>query len=399
MARPKGREPRVDIRRYRLKDGTIRENPGVRYYDADGTCRRVGFASLAEAELERARMVVENGAQRPGAVDGSTTLEAFWPVWLADARERLAEGTVEDYVYFWRRRVAPRFGEHELRAITPRAVSQWRATMAADGVGRESIRKAMILLQAMLSIAIEWGEASENPVRLVRKPKQPRQRAIEVMEPGTVERLRAAMQAAGDPLSATLTVLLAYSGLRPAEALALERRHVREATILVEQAVSRGKLKQQKTGRVYRTLDLLTPLSDDLDTWFALRGIQDRDAPLFPRADGGWWMKDDWDNWRGRRFHRYTRSAGLGTPRPYDLRHSFVSLLICEQQSSVVDIADQLGHSPNETLKTYSHVMRERRRQKPVQADELIAKARRAAQQEFAQTMTDTNPRTEEEHA
>lgn len=91
MARPKGREPRVDIRRYRLKDGTIRENPGVRFYDADGTCRRVGFASLAEAELERARMVEENGAQRPGAVDGSTTLEAFWPVWLAGARERLAE--------------------------------------------------------------------------------------------------------------------------------------------------------------------------------------------------------------------------------------------------------------------------------------------------------------------
>lgn len=398
MARPKGREPRVDIRRHRQKDGELREYPGVRYYDADGRCRRIGFASLAEAELERARMVVEGSAQRPGAVDGSTTLEAFWPVWLADARERLAEGTVEDYVYFWRRRVAPRFGDHELRDITPRAVSQWRATMSAEGVGRESIRKAMILLQAMLSIAIEWGEASENPVRLVRKPKQGRQRAIEVMGPGTVERLRATMQAAGDPLSATLTVLLAYSGMRPAEALALERRHVREATILVEQAVSRGKLKQQKTGRVYRTLDLLTPLSDDLDTWLALRGIEDRDAPLFPRADGGWWMKDDWDNWRGRRYHHYTRSAGLGTPRPYDLRHSFVSLLICEQRSSVVDIADQLGHSPNESLKTYSHVMREHRRQKPVPADELIARARRAAQQEFAQTTSDTNPRTKEKH-
>jgi len=45
-------------------------------------------------------MVVEGSAQRPGAVDGSTTLEAFWPVWMADARERLTEGTVEIHEYF-----------------------------------------------------------------------------------------------------------------------------------------------------------------------------------------------------------------------------------------------------------------------------------------------------------
>lgn len=47
----------------------------MRFYDVEGTCRRVGFATLAEAELERARMVVEGSGQRPGAVDGSTTLD------------------------------------------------------------------------------------------------------------------------------------------------------------------------------------------------------------------------------------------------------------------------------------------------------------------------------------
>ncbi len=379
MPRAKGREPRVDIRRHRLKDGSVREYPGVRYYDPDGVCRRVTCTTVAEAELARARMVVEGDAQRPGAADGSTTLEAFWPVWLADAEQRLAEGTIETHKYYWQRRVAPRFGDHQLRDITPRAVSQWRATMAAEGVGRESIRKAMILLQAMLSIAIEWGEATDNPVRVVRKPKQGRQRAVEVLEPRIVERLRSAMWAT-DPLSATLTVLLAYSGMRPAEALALERRHVREETILVEQAVSRGKLKLQKTGRVCRSVDLLRPLREDLDRWFALRGIEDRDT-LFPRSDGGWWLKDDYDNWRGRRFHRFTKQLGLGTPRPYDLRHAFASVLIQEQTSSVVDIADQLGHSPSETLKTYSHVMREYRRRPPVAAETLIRQARQAASQ------------------
>jgi hypothetical protein len=33
----------------------------------------------------------------------------------------------------------------------------------------------------------------------------------------------------------------------------LERRHVRNDTILVERAVARGRVKLQKTGRIYRT--------------------------------------------------------------------------------------------------------------------------------------------------
>ena len=38
---------------------------------------------------------------------------------------------------------------------------------------------AMVLLQAMFTLAIEWGEAQANPVSVVRKPRQGRQRAIE----------------------------------------------------------------------------------------------------------------------------------------------------------------------------------------------------------------------------
>ena len=44
--------------------------------------------------------------------------------------------------------------------------------------------------------------------------------------------------------------------------------------------------------------------------------------------------------------------------RPYDLRHSFASLLIWEG-ASVVEVARQLGHSPKMTLETYAHVFEE----------------------------------------
>jgi integrase len=53
------------------------------------------------------------------------------------------------------------------------------------------------------------------------------------------------------------------------------------------------------------------------------------------------------------------RLAGeLDGSRPYDLRHAFCSLLIAEGLS-VVEIAQQAGHSPAMMLATYAHVIEE----------------------------------------
>lgn len=374
MARPKGREPRIEIRRHTTKDGVVREYPAVRYYDARGVYRRKGFKTVAEAELERARLALEGPG--PAAI-GRSTIGEFWPSWIEDARSRLEKVTVEMHEYYWAREIEPRWGHVAFADVTPRAVAQWRGLLVESGMGVESVRKSMVLLQAIFRVAIEWGEARENPVQVVRKPRKNQRKAIKVVEPPAVERLRAAMLDADDHLAATLVTVLAYTGMRPAEVLALERRHIRTETILVEQAVSSGCLKVQKTGRVYRTVDLLDPLVEDLHEWIDRRAITGEADALFPRSDGGWWTKDDWDNWRNRHFHPLTRAAGLGRLRPYDLRHSFVSLLIREKRASIVDIADQLGHSPSMALDTYAHVVRENRRTEPIDATAAIYEARR----------------------
>ena len=60
------------------------------------------------------------------------------------------------------------------------------------------------------------------------------------------------MRAASSPRDATLISVLAYAGLRPGEALALQWRDVREQTILVERAISLGEEKDTRrplTGR------------------------------------------------------------------------------------------------------------------------------------------------------
>ena len=115
------------------------------------------------------------------------------------------------------------------------------------------------------------------------------------------------------------------------------------------QAVARGKVKLQKTGRVYRTVDLLPPLQDDLAVWFKARGHDDPDARLFARDDGEWFKTDDWNNWRNRHFYEALDGLDISRRRPDDLRHSFVSLMIREGQLPIVELAEQLGHAATET--------------------------------------------------
>jgi integrase len=330
-------------------------------------------------DFERARLALE--LSRGGRLAGpaqSLTVAEFWPTYYADAMGRLEENTIVDYGGSWRRRLEPRFGSWRLDEITPREISKWRTDMQKASVRPEAIRKAMVLLQAMFTLAVEWGESNTNPVSLVRKPRQGRQRAIEAMDPATVETVRREMLSRGALYDATLVSVLAYSGVRPGEALALERRHIRNDTILVEQAVARGRVKMQKTGRVYRTVDLLDALRDDLALWIETSGRGSPNDRLFARKDGELLKVDDWDNWRNRRFYDVLDDLGIARRRPYDLRHSFVSLLIREGETSIVELAEQLGHSPTETLKTYAHVFSEFRRQPRVPARQLIAEAREA---------------------
>jgi integrase len=68
-------------------------------------------------------------------------------------------------------------------------------------------------------------------------------------------------------------------------------------------------------------------------------------------------------------------AVGLVGGTPYDLRHSFASLLIHEGVS-VVEVARQMGNAPDVTLGTYAHVFEELDPAERMSAVEAIRRAR-----------------------
>lgn len=290
---------------------------------------------------------------------GQETLQEFaddW--WRLYAAPNLAPATLASYASLWDAHVLPRLGGVRLRDIDPQTIASLRAELTSAGVGPSSIRRVMVILQGVLERAMEWQRIRSNPARAVRKPPQRRERAVRPFPPAEVERIRDHLLQHGQLRDATLVSLLAYAGLRPSEALALTWAHIRERTILVERGLVLGELKTTKTGRT-RTVRLLAPLAADLREWQIANGTPPREALVFPGQRGGAWSDDAWRYWRRRIFQPATKVAGIDAAVPYDLRHSFVSLLIAEG-ANVVEVARQAGHSPTVTLTTYAHLFDER---------------------------------------
>lgn len=341
----------------------------------DGRQRSQSFDRLSDArafdhEVQRLAQLGHLAQLDAGKVTLSEWVETWWREY---AVPNLKPRTRDVYAVVWDRHIRPRLGGYRLRDLTPGVIDDHRAKLAHAGIGDPTIIKALTMLQSALRLAVLRGALTTNPAAEVRKPPQRRARDIDPLTPDQVEALRAEL----DLRDATLVSVLAYAGPRPQEALAAEWRHVRERTL---------RLRAPKRRGLERTVRLLAPLSQDLAEYRLACGRPGDRVLLFPRHDGGMWRETDFRNWRRRVFQPAAARAGIrivsderceprSDLRPYDLRHSFVSLLIGEGQT-VVEVARQAGHSPQTCLKTYAHVFDEFEPGARVAAEKRILEAR-----------------------
>jgi integrase len=160
--------------------------------------------------------------------------------------------------------VLPRLGLLKLREVTPEVLTRFRADLEKAGVGRSNVRISLVVVQAMFRRAQEWGWVSSNPAKAVRKPSSVRERAVVCLEPARIEAIRNVLLAQGRSYAALMVSLAAYAGLRiPEEVLALEWRHVRDRTLLVEQRLIDAEIVPGQKVRHFRPrgIDLVSPSS------------------------------------------------------------------------------------------------------------------------------------------
>ena len=284
---------------------------------------------------------------------GSQTLSEVVEGWWTAHVVTLEDNTRDAYRIIWTRHVRPSLGGVPVRSLTPGRVDAFRQALEEAQVGEATVAKALAVLSGACRFAVLRGLIDANPVRDVRKPKPRRKRFVGALAPSGVERIRVELLTGERIRDAVLVSTLAYAGLRPGEARALRWSDVRARSLLVERAVARRVIKATKNEHL-RAIRLVGALADDLAAWRELAQFSSDDDFVFANRTGGVTSDYDWRNWRKRVFAPAAASAGVVIGRPYDLRHSFASLLIHEGRS-LAEVAVQLGDAVATVASTYTH--------------------------------------------
>ena len=370
----------MSLHRIELPDGSVRWRVRWRDGGRGSIARSRRFDRKADAvafedELRRRRRLGDLGI----LLGAHETLDQYVAeTWVRTHAVTLAPRTARTYAVVYDLHIGPYLGPMKLSQLTPELVARWQADRIAAGAGRTAVLKAMSLLGAILQLALESERIARNPVRMVRKVKQPPKKEVRPLPPATVE----AMRAASGLRDATLISVLAYAGLRPGEALDLQvaaRRPadahgVREQDQAAAQRAAAGSAGGGP-GRVAARVAARTRAR-----WCSRRravsgGRRRRTSRGRAAASRGRKREDGTRGGTGGAFGRAALAAGVPEASPYTLRHSFCSLLLHEGRS-VIYVARQMGHDAKLTLGTYGHVIDELEDAPRVPAEDTIRAAR-----------------------
>jgi integrase len=359
----------------------------------DGKERRVERSQVfdlkkaAEAWLAEQKALLVRGEWAPPA---KQTLGEYLDQWergalkLGPQRER----TKASYRELLRLYVRPKLGHVRLDRLTKPLVQQAAAELLAqtrtaggkpevDETGKPratispvTVRRALAALSVALSAAVDARLMTSNPAQGVSLPRREREPTRWL----TREHVGALIEGTQEDRHGVLWLVLAYTGLRPGEALGLAWEHMDlEAGVLrVQRALGRTTMKDDKQGwalaepktrRSRRAVPLPEPVVRALKAHRARQAAERLAAGetyrqygeggfVFARADGAPYRADAIND----ALRRTLKRLGLPHAPLYGLRHTAASLRLHAGVPLKV-VSDLLGHSSIVlTADTYSHV-------------------------------------------
>lgn len=326
----------------------------VRYRDPTGRERSRSFARKVDADRFMATIQADlvRGEWTDPRLSKTTVAEWSWR-WLR-TKAHLKPKTLAGYRSNLHAHVLPAFGDYQLRHIDRLAVEEWLADLQAVGLGPSGVRQARQVLGAMLTLAVDAGYLTTNPVDGTSIPRQPEPDML-FLDADQVDVLADTIQ---QPYG-TLVYVLAYGGLRWGEAAALRRKrydldhshiHIAESLADVGGRLHFGPTKNHRSRIVPIPRFLTDLLGDHLD-----RHVPDDPEALVFTTPNGTPLRNS--NFRRQIWYPAGEEAELPQGlRIHDLRHTCASLLAAAGASPKA-VQVHLGHSSiTVTMDRYTHL-------------------------------------------
>jgi len=361
-------------KRITIKDGEPRYK--VYWYDPSGSQRSKTFVKSEDAR--RFERTVEVRKDEGSYVDpnlGKITVEQLAERFMTTAGARLRPASRTLYAAQLRAYILPKLGSRRLSTLGKADVRTFESELIAEGKGMPTVAAVHRLLHRLFAFAMEEDRIGRNPADL-RREERPKSepRKARFLDEAEVEKVAAEVPERYRALVWTLAV----GGLRIGEATALRVGDIdlKAGTIRVHRnapEVGGHKLLDQptKTARGVRTVDLPASLSAMLADHLNHFGNRfDSDSLVFTGERGSAVLQS---SFRKNVFGRAVERAGIErAPRVHDLRHTAASFM-GRAGYTLLEAAEQLGHSATSMTERYSHVFPDARQEKVSRLDALLS--------------------------
>ena len=251
---------------------------------------------------------------------------------------------------------------------------------AATGLSFSTVDHLRWDLKQIFGMAYSDGLIRTNPATELYTSRQAQKRGKPILSFEEVQRCLEQFDLR-ERLILKLAVLV---GMRPGEIFALRVRRIGEFWITIEERVYRGKLDSPKTHHSVRTIALSDGVVEDLRDWLDEMPASGPEAWVFPSETLTTPAAKD-NVWR-RHILPKLKLIGLGCVNFQVLRRTHASLMKQLKVDSKV-VADQLGHTLDVNLNTYTQTSLARRKEAVDTLEASLIRVKRAISGNASRTL------------
>lgn len=329
--------------------------------------RRHGFKTKREANiaLKRIQAQVANNTYYDVKDKKDMTFKDVYESWRETYKNTVEESTLLKNDGMFNNRILPAFGDNLISKITPdmiqKQINEWSSYSNAS--------KWLDEMSRIFHHARKQQIVVSNPCELVTKPKKPKKEELKSFyESDELKKFMTALEDYDNLQAQAMLRLLAFTGLRKGEAIALTWEDIDPIsnTIKVDKAVSRrtvpGSGDKKKTElylkdpKNYTSKRLTTIDKRTLDILLEWREHHSNEL-VFINERGKWLSPSKPRKW----LRSVANKAGLDPIPVHKLRHTHATLLH-EAGATMEEIQRRLGHFDiSTTQNTYTHLTKAQR--------------------------------------
>lgn len=247
--------------------------------------------------------------------------------------------TKRDYIGYLENYLVPTFGNTLINELKPLDIKSW---IMSFNKGPDYVRNLLIQLRATLDDAVNDGLIDRSPLDSIKTSRLFQLLDSETeyeVDPFISQERNLILDSATGEVRNLIQFGL-YSGLRIGEILALKWEYVNliAGKITVEFTMNNGELERPKTPSSKRELLLLSKALEAINDQLKYKN---QDGFVFHNPNTGTYWPET-DAFR-KHWVKILSNVGLKYRNPYQMRHTFASMLISKGEN-IHKVAKYLGH-------------------------------------------------------